>query len=243
MTKGAEPVKLGGGPVKKFTVRLVSSAQPIVEKITKFGGQPVWLEEAQWPVSVNSGKPMSFIGQIKLEPSVFGNIEAQMAYIFVASDEDFDNGAGLTFDDEAGDNAVIIQPGGRLPTYVEALKEGKAYMDKIELEQKILPVEPLSEGPTYCADLRAELILGEDEPHQIDGQDDDVDLDAIAEIKIGGTPVFFEHEEYPKGGASEWKLLLQMGDEVMPGLNFGMGYAYAFISKDGKEGKLLIQTG
>src|SRR5687767_8256440 len=48
------------------------SHSPISKPITKFGGQPVWINQAQWPISKKTEKPMMFIGQIKLEPGLFG---------------------------------------------------------------------------------------------------------------------------------------------------------------------------
>ena len=228
---------------KKLTVRLFPSAEPIKEAITKFGGQPVWLKEAQWPLSASTGKLMSFIAQVRLEPSVFGKIQGQMAYLFMTDDED----GGLTSDPEAGENAVIIQPDGQLPTYVEPLQAGQFDPNKIELNVKPLKVKAINEGPTYCADVRAELTPGEDNTSSLKVEDEDDEegdeLDGIDELKIGGIPVFLQNEEYPKGGSSQWKLLLQMGDEALPSasLNFGMGYCYAFISKDGRSGKFLWQ--
>jgi hypothetical protein len=47
--------------------------------VTKFGGQPVWLEAPQWPIGRANGKPMEFIGQVALDPQIFGNIPGKMA--------------------------------------------------------------------------------------------------------------------------------------------------------------------
>src|SRR5947207_1839999 len=87
---------------------------PITEPVTKFGGQPNWLEEPQWPM--NDGYypplPMRFICQIALDPQIFGPLPAQMAYIFITQG-DFDDpdffDPDIGFPDE-GANAVILQP-------------------------------------------------------------------------------------------------------------------------------------
>ena len=61
--------------------------EPITEPITKFGGQPVWLEEPRWSISPTTGKKISFLCQIKLEPEIFGHIIAKMAYLFRDEDD------------------------------------------------------------------------------------------------------------------------------------------------------------
>jgi carbamoyl-phosphate synthase large subunit len=55
---------------------------PIREPVTKFGGQPVWIEGPDWPLSRQTGRPMRFIFQVALEPRLFGTIPARMAYLF-----------------------------------------------------------------------------------------------------------------------------------------------------------------
>src|SRR5215217_3203955 len=89
-------------------------AEPISEPVTKFGGQPTWLEEPQWPM--NDGwdppRPMRFLAQIALDPQIFGTIPAKMAYVFIThgdfDDPDFFD-PDICFPDE-GANAVILQP-------------------------------------------------------------------------------------------------------------------------------------
>ena len=76
---------------KKYSIEFKLSHSPISKPITKFGGQPVWINQAQWPISKKTGKPMMFIGQIKLEPWLFGRIEGRMAYIFMAEDKKGDS--------------------------------------------------------------------------------------------------------------------------------------------------------
>lgn len=85
------------------------------EPITKFGGQPVWLTEPQWPISKGwDDRPMMFVAQIAFDDRVFENGQGKMAYIFVAHpqspDDDFFD-PDIIFPDE-GENAVIIQPEG-----------------------------------------------------------------------------------------------------------------------------------
>jgi predicted DNA-binding WGR domain protein len=83
--------------------------EPITEVITKFGGQPVWLEEPRWPLCPGNGKQIPFLGQIKLEPEIFGDIEAKMAYVFLGSDDP--TGEDNSWPTDHGDSAVVLQPG------------------------------------------------------------------------------------------------------------------------------------
>jgi uncharacterized protein YwqG len=66
---------------------------------------------------------------------------------------------------------------------------------------------------------------------------------AYEEVKIGGTSIFLQGEEYPEGG--DWRLLLQLDSASVPfHVNFGdAGIGYAFISGDGNKGRFLWQCG
>ena len=89
--------------------------------ITKFGGQPDWIESPQWPVSIPwDNRPLKFIGQIRLNDFYSELENLTLAYIFLTQPEDkadpfFD--PDIIFPDE-GENAVIIQPNGKIPEYV-----------------------------------------------------------------------------------------------------------------------------
>ena len=45
---------------KKYEIEFVESPDPINEAVTKFGGEPVWIGEPQWPLSRTTGNPMQF---------------------------------------------------------------------------------------------------------------------------------------------------------------------------------------
>lgn len=79
---------------------------------TRIGGQPHWLETAQWPTSRSTGDQMWFIGQFRTSGP---EGDSRMAYVFMT------NAAGYADDAweyDAGENAVIIQPGGVVPRFV-----------------------------------------------------------------------------------------------------------------------------
>jgi hypothetical protein len=83
---------------------LSRASSPVKEPVTKFGGLPVWVDQPAWPSSRSTGKPMLFIGQIVIEPELFGVPEGRMAYLFMSGGE-----GGETWSPDSGENAVIIQ--------------------------------------------------------------------------------------------------------------------------------------
>ncbi|MGW3121672.1 hypothetical protein ACWDBW_31745 [Streptomyces sp. NPDC001107] len=61
----------------------------------------------------------------------------------------------------------------------------------------------------------------------------------ISGDKIGGTPAFFQGDDWPGGGP--WKLALQLNSNFQPfHLNLGAAPT-AFVSPDAKQGRLLVQ--
>jgi hypothetical protein len=95
------------GPASSFYIKKFMKLKPNGELQTKLGGQPDWIQAPQWPISESLKKPMTFIGQIKLDPQIFPESEAKMAYLFISEfgDEYVD-----TFEYDCGENAVILQP-------------------------------------------------------------------------------------------------------------------------------------
>ena len=78
--------------MKRATIEFHEAKQSIREAVTKFGGQPTWLEEPQWPLSRQSGAPMRFICQIRLDEELFGAVTARMAYLFMTDGEEYIDG-------------------------------------------------------------------------------------------------------------------------------------------------------
>jgi hypothetical protein len=206
--------------VKKYTISFREATTPIIEHVTKFGGQPVWLTKSQWPLSRTTGHPMRFICQIALDAEVFGKLAGRIAYLFMTDEEESVDG---TWEPDSGENALIIQPGNYT-----------------------LPTQPLLTGPTLftwakvpnskrmasvpCV-FAVDLTPGEDtEVFQREEA-----AERWGEHKIGGTPAFLQYPEYPAGGP--W-LLLQLDSAGAPfHVNFGdAGIGYAFISEDGNTG-------
>lgn len=102
--------------VKKYTLRAREISAPILEPVTKLGGQPVWLDTPQWPLSRALGTPMRFIGQFALASDIFGAYEAQLAYLFMTDDPDaFVDGTWLPDGARTPPSSSLALPGmGRL---------------------------------------------------------------------------------------------------------------------------------
>jgi uncharacterized protein DUF1963 len=65
----------------------VPAGVPVTAPVTKFGGQPVWLSEPQWPVNDAWGEPMRFVCQIELGPVLGDSGRGKLAYVFVTHAE------------------------------------------------------------------------------------------------------------------------------------------------------------
>lgn len=212
--------------IPKRTISFREASEPITEMVTKFGGQPVWLDEPQWPLSRATGHPMRFICQIALDPDLFGTIPGRMADLFMTDGERAVKG---TWEPEGGENAVIIQPG-----------------------EPVVAVAPHRTGPTLQRgedDPTGMRRVFKDVEYAVDltpGTDpenfsDDEALNHLSEYKIGGAPAFLQGEEYPVGGP--WRLLAQIDSGTnLFYLNFGdAGVGYALLSADGTQGRFLWQ--
>lgn len=220
----------------KLNIEFQQSKTPITEPETKFGGQPVWLEQPEWPLSKELGIPMRFICQIKLSNDLFPNSEGKVAYIFMTEDEDeYVDG---TWEPDSGENAVIIQPGGKHANKCEAIKEGPTLQAMAEDDDyedaEYMAVLSMAEDPEF---------LPENKLWDLTEEESDKYRDTTEGNKIGGVPNFIQGDEFPEDG--NWKLLLQLDSCNAPfEINFGDGgVAYAFINESVTEGKFLWQCG
>jgi hypothetical protein len=204
-----------------FLVRFYRSANPINEPVTKFGGQPVWIAEPQWPIGRTDGKPMRFICQVLL-PREMRAGGHELAYVFMS-----DEVLGEAWDADFGDNAVILQPGPFEPH---------------------VKVQPLRHGPTLEM-MRPGTTGNRLEPVEIEylAELDDLpdeaatDKDFASVTRIGGPPGWLQTEQWPAGGP--WRLIIQVDSCTdLYSVNFGdAGIGYALISEDGRRGRFLWQ--
>src|SRR5690242_11020911 len=108
---------------RKYTIRYHDAPAPISEPVTKFGGQPVWVAEPQWPLSKMYGTPMQFVCQIAVPAEIIGDGVFRMAYLFM-TDWDGESEFPYTFEPDGGENALIIQPGDLWGKPSLSLREG-----------------------------------------------------------------------------------------------------------------------
>lgn len=197
--------------------------EPIGAPVSKFGGQPVWLAKPQWPIARGDGEPMRFICQIALPPELQCGGQ-RMAYIFMS-----ENAGAATWEAEAGENAVILQPASFSPhVEVVARAQGPTLERMIPgpTGDRLVPVE---------TEYAVELLALPDEAAD--------DGDFAMKTRIGGPPTWYQNEDWPKGGP--WRLIVQVDSCTDHySVNFGdAGIGYAFISEDGRQGRFLWQCG
>lgn len=213
------------------------SPGPCREPVSKFGGQPVWLEAPQWPLSASSGEQMKFICQVQLYPEIFGNTAGRMAYIFMT---DLERTVVPAWDPESGENAVVIQPAGRpLKVKTQASALGPTLYEFLDLPGEASQPRPCEYLVSLAKKSEPDF---QDEAHRT-GMDDRSFEEYSKQIegnKFGGTPAFLQEDAFPAGG----QLLLQLDSTKVPFyINFGdCGVGYAFISPDGSAGKFLFQS-
>jgi uncharacterized protein YwqG len=222
---------------KRHSIEFVEAKAPVREFVTKFGGQPVWVGESQWPLSRSTGKPMRFICQVALDPALFGTLEARMAYLFMTDDEEHVDG---TWEPDYGENAVILQPGGATAPTAPVENGPTLYRMVKRLFQKRLVPEACEFGVRITEAEDLEFVSDEIRGAWSDEEGERY-LEALLGNKIGGSPLFIQSDQFP--GEGRWTLLLQLDASEVPfSINFGdAGVGYVFLSEDGKTAKFLWQ--
>jgi len=224
---------------KRAKIEFHVSESDILAPVTKFGGQPVWIEGPQWPVSKGLGIPMRFICQIALDEKIFPGCAGKIAYLFMTDGEEYVDG---TWEPDGGENAVIIQPSGNPSVPVENVSGGPTLQEYVAVpgHEKLQPRNVIF-AVELALDEDPELISQDEESGLSDDQWQEY-ADRLSGNKIGGTPGFLQGDEFPDDKQS-WKLLLQLDSTAVPfSVNFGdSGIAYAFINEDASIGKFLWQ--
>jgi hypothetical protein len=201
--------------------------EPVTAPVTKFGGQPTWLTEPAWPVSEAWERPMRFVCQVALDGG-------RLAYVFLThadhDDPDFFD-PDVCFPD-GGENAVIVQPGGHYEGPVSTSATGPTlYLEDGSPAELTVDLEARDE-PGFLPQDRY-VALSEEERDRY--------FDAVSGTKLGGAPAFFQGDDWPEDGP--WDLLLQLDPDDLPCyLNLGAApVLFAFVSPDGRRGRLLVQ--
>jgi hypothetical protein len=192
-------------------IEFMPAGRPVRDPVTKLGGQPVWLAAPQWPLSHDLGVPMWFVAQFAL-PARAGR--PRLAYLFMTDAAGFVEAAA---EREAGENAVVIQPDGRVPVLHPRDRPAPAP----------IRVTALATGPTVGPDHVAVENPAPPEkygPWQF----------------LGGEPNWLQGDDSIGPG---WELIAQLDAMSLPlTVNFGDdGMGYAFVSPDGDEGRFLWQ--
>ena len=93
------------------TCSLQRSNTVITSPVAKFGGLPVFYEDAEWPECEQCGQEMDFIAQIPLISPMALSSRFAMAYVFMCPGEYSESGRleCKTFDAFSECNAVILQ--------------------------------------------------------------------------------------------------------------------------------------
>ncbi len=166
---------------------------------------------------------MTFICQVVIEQTLFPHAKGKMAYIFMS--DQF-----KSYDEEGGENAVIIQPGS-LPSFIKS--------------------SPEKMGPTISEEFNTQYYPGsepfdsQDSMHDylesLPEEEENAYLNHFARTKMGGTPFYIQDEQLPR--RKGWEPLLQINCEMIP---FNMNIAsdaiiYIVINQAGTEGRLYWQ--
>lgn len=190
---------------------------------TKFGGQPDWITEPEWPISKETGNPMRFICQVDLTEIGYGKQNAKFAYLFMTEEDEYVDG---TWEADGGENAIILQPGNN-EVKTENLEKGPTLYKMVKklFKKRLVPQS-----------FECEVELTEKEEN-IEYDNDELDV----RNKFNGEPVFIQGEEYPSN--DKWNLLLQLDATNVPFyVNFGdAGVGYGFINEAQDRAKFIWQ--
>ena len=192
----------------KTQFQIVESPTEIFDPITKFGGQPIWIAEPLWPLSLETGEQMMFLGQIYLSKELFPSSDRTIVYLFFAGQSEplYNEATAIVIQSEEsvctnGASEIEFVPEASGPTIYELdedrqaiYKEYRVVLNPIEKENSV----PFEERYTM----------------------NDLDYDTgyrfarpeLAGNKIGGQPLYIEGLSIPPElfYSEEWLLLLQL---------------------------------
>jgi hypothetical protein len=205
--------------VPRWSFKLEAVDEPVLEPVSKFGGQPVWIADPTWPMSVDGG-PTTFMAQFTI-PGRDG-----LAYLFL--DE-----AAVETDEDWG--VVIVQPGpvaaesigsATGPTFWTSLPGPKRYMARQitrQIESRLV-LEPDLDFDDWA--------IYDDDPKRV--RDDERDWN-----KIGGNPRWLQGAEMPDEPG--WHFLFQftagkVGHELADGAE-----VYGLAHDDGR-GRFIVHS-
>ncbi|MFD6827066.1 hypothetical protein ACFWC5_43240 [Streptomyces sp. NPDC060085] len=241
----AEPTGHAAGPydaafLPQLRMWFRAAREPVREPVTKFGGQPVWLDDPAWPVHPQSGVPLVFIGQFRVPGD-----EVRLAYLFL-HEEDMVMGGDTPEDGEA---VVLVQPGGRIPIFASIGAPGtwgrtlwRWGPDDTEVPVEWLtdltPMPPALEEAANQAAARSRHLRGE-------GPDVEFPEEEPPKDFMGGAAIYPNDQAF--GIEPPWLFLCQFADrgearEDPFFLNFGYGSGFLFLSPDHLESRFICDS-
>jgi hypothetical protein len=205
--------------VPRWSFELEAVDEPIVEPVSKFGGQPVWIGDPTWPISVD-GAPATFMAQFTI-PGRDG-----LAYLFL-------DDAAVETDEDWG--KVIVQP-GPVPVPFLAMTTGPTFWTDMPGPERYMsrriarPIESrvvLEPGLDFD-----DWSILDDYP----GRDRDDERDWN---KVAGNPRWLQSDETPDQPG--WRFLFQftaakVGHEFADGAE-----VYGLIHDDGR-GRFIVHS-
>lgn len=218
---------------RRFDIIFEESSAPITEPVTKFGGQPVWVGGNEWPISRAAGVPMRFVCQIVLNDlAIDSDYQEKMAYLFISDSNDAPDEPGPTpiiygqSDPEAGENAVILQPGGDRIVETQEIVDGPSLFAFENRNRERRPVE-------FWVTLR-ESVDPDFVPQNTRRRSRKY-YKTVAGNKLGGTVGFIQPDRFPFL-ESESELVLQLETRDIPFYvdfgDLGVGYLFVQLGKD-----------
>jgi hypothetical protein len=76
----------------QYRIEFTEVHSAVTAPVTKFGGQPIWLQRPQWPQSRQTHEPMRFICQVSLPETIAPGLPRRMAYIFMTDGDEYVDG-------------------------------------------------------------------------------------------------------------------------------------------------------
>ncbi|MEF9915139.1 hypothetical protein OG810_01300 [Streptomyces sp. NBC_01693] len=238
----SQPTGQAQGPYEaaflpRLQMSLRKADEPVTEPVSKFGGQPVWLEAPTWPVDPQTGEPLVFIGQFRVPGD-----EVRLAYLFLEEDDRV-----MGMHPTSGEAVVLIQPDGRVPSFAVIGPRGTRGRSlwRWGHDETEAPVEWLVDLDPTPPETDAAANHHSAWWNYMRHEGPEVDLPSGDEPKdfLGGTAVL------PNGRAwglddDSWLFLCQFADRGEDAedpffLNFGYGSGFVFISCDHREGRSL----
>lgn len=238
--------------LEKIPFEILAAEEPLTGPINKFGGQPDWEGEGQWPLGPSTEEPMTFLAQIQLQPPLFaGSDGAQTALLFFEAESE-------PLYDEAF-AWILLDANGEVISRAEEIDFGGETEGArlFELDENRDPV--FQDYALRLGDLETELQVPLGERYQMGDLDDSEGYQfsrpELAGNKLGGQPLYIGSLSVAPEvfQSDDWEQLLQLAprngywDGLQPNfypflLELGeFGILTVFISTDRTALKVSVQ--